>query len=61
MGVLNEKAWKGIYALDGDTLTICDARLRAAGVLCWLILGTGSRRSQPVHNSSPLMVHNTLL
>ena len=23
-GVLNEKAWKGIYALDGDTLTICD-------------------------------------
>ena len=23
-GTLKEKAWKGIYALDGDTLTICD-------------------------------------
>jgi uncharacterized protein (TIGR03067 family) len=23
-GVLKGKAWKGIYALDGDTLTICD-------------------------------------
>jgi uncharacterized protein (TIGR03067 family) len=23
-GDLNGKAWKGIYALDGDTLTICD-------------------------------------
>jgi uncharacterized protein (TIGR03067 family) len=23
-GVLDGKAWKGIYALDGDTLTICD-------------------------------------
>jgi len=23
-GALKGKAWKGIYALDGDTLTICD-------------------------------------
>jgi uncharacterized protein (TIGR03067 family) len=23
-GVLKGKAWKGVYALDGDTLTICD-------------------------------------
>lgn len=23
-GVLNGKAWKGIYAVNGDTLTICD-------------------------------------
>ncbi len=23
-GALNGKAWKGIFALDGDTLTICD-------------------------------------
>jgi uncharacterized protein (TIGR03067 family) len=23
-GVLKGKAWKGIYALDGDTLAICD-------------------------------------
>jgi len=23
-GTLKGKAWKGIYALDGDTLTICD-------------------------------------
>jgi uncharacterized protein (TIGR03067 family) len=23
-GVLKGKAWKGIYGLDGDTLTICD-------------------------------------
>jgi uncharacterized protein (TIGR03067 family) len=23
-GVLERKAWKGIYTLDGDTLTICD-------------------------------------
>jgi uncharacterized protein (TIGR03067 family) len=23
-GALNGKAWKGIYALDGDTLTVCD-------------------------------------
>ena len=23
-GVLNRKAWKGIYAVDGDTLTTCD-------------------------------------
>ena len=23
-GTLNGKAWKGIYALDGDTLTTCD-------------------------------------
>jgi uncharacterized protein (TIGR03067 family) len=23
-GTLKEKAWKGIYVLDGDTLTICD-------------------------------------
>jgi uncharacterized protein (TIGR03067 family) len=23
-GVLKGKAWKGIYARDGDTLTICD-------------------------------------
>jgi uncharacterized protein (TIGR03067 family) len=23
-GVLSGKAWKGIYVLDGDTLTICD-------------------------------------
>lgn len=23
-GALNGKEWKGIYALDGDTLTICD-------------------------------------
>jgi uncharacterized protein (TIGR03067 family) len=23
-GSLKGKAWKGIYALDGDTLTICD-------------------------------------
>jgi uncharacterized protein (TIGR03067 family) len=23
-GVLKGKTWKGIYALDGDTLTICD-------------------------------------
>ena len=23
-GLLKGKTWKGIYALDGDTLTICD-------------------------------------
>lgn len=23
-GVLNRKLWKGVYVLDGDTLTICD-------------------------------------
>ena len=23
-GILNGKVWKGIYVLDGDTLTICD-------------------------------------
>jgi uncharacterized protein (TIGR03067 family) len=28
-GTLNGKVWKGIYALDGDTLTICD---NAAGL-----------------------------
>ena len=24
LGALNGKAWKGIYKLDGDTLTVCD-------------------------------------
>jgi hypothetical protein len=24
LGSLNGKAWKGIYALEGETLTICD-------------------------------------
>jgi len=26
-GTLKGKTWKGIYALDGDTLTICDNAL----------------------------------
>ena len=26
-GVVNGKVWKGIYVLDGDTLTICDNAL----------------------------------
>jgi uncharacterized protein (TIGR03067 family) len=26
-GALKGKTWKGIYALDGDTLTICDKRI----------------------------------